>query len=708
MVISGWESLQTKSGSKMAALASELLLLSDSSRFREDNLLSSEDWEAGLYSCLDNDGDMATELFPCLGKSITTDDCGNSMQLSDGFDLDMETTPPDPLWDSLQEIIFPRELQVKSEPVSPASSHCSDSSASSSDLSAVSSSSSDLPGQAPSPADVVGVKAEHPPTPPCMFGDVLSPPFGTVHISVVPAPDTGKLVASNKADCIFSRKPPIQPKPVVVTTVPVQPPTTSSKTILLQPVPVTQSQSINPGISVPAQGVVISKSELLHLPVSGLIKVQSPVSEGLPAKLTPSTPKPEAKTIVPAPTQIGPCNQEVDIKVLKRQQRMIKNRESACQSRRKKKEYLQGLESRLREALTENDRLRRENTLLRRRLDCVLNENSELKFGSGNRKVICVMVVLLFIAFNFGPVSISEHKMTDVVLPKQEVEPAPGQRHLLGIAGELPDIPEEEPEERQYEAPAKPGKTSFRNLSAPFSEMKDLMLRDINKLFLTSDCRQFNRTESLRLADELSGWVRRHQINRRKPSQSRKAAQTSQGKQQKMPPNPSRFVPANPPRHMERNSLHPLQVYQHPDHTEHDFMDAIDRREDTFYVVSFRRDHLLLPAISHNKTSRPKMSLVMPAMALNESLYNSSLGYEVMMQIDCEVMDTRVIHIKSSTVPPFLRRQEAAPDNRTQSSPPSFTGRATRTALRSHRSALSSSRRHPHRTLYFGEERGGG
>lgn len=135
-------------------------------------------------------------------------------------------------------------------------------------------------------------------------------------------------------------------------------------------------------------------------------------------------------------------------------------------------------------------------------------------------------------------------------------------------------------------------------------------------------------------------------------------------------------------------------------------MDAIDRREDTFYVVSFRRDHLLLPAISHNKTSRPKMSLVMPAMALNESLYNSSLGYEVMMQIDCEVMDTRVIHIKSSTVPPFLKRQEATPDNRTQPSPQAFSGRTTRAALRPQRPTLSSARRQPHRTLYLGENAG--
>nr|XP_028575777.1 cyclic AMP-dependent transcription factor ATF-6 beta isoform X3 [Podarcis muralis] len=631
----------------MAALASELLLLSDSSRFRADNLLSSEDWDAGLYSCLEDDGDVAAELFPCLERSIVDGGCAHSLQFSDGFDLDMETVPPDPPWDPLHDSLFP-ELQVKSEPVSPASSHCSDSST----LSSSSSSSADLSGQAPGQADVMGVKTEQPPTPPCMYGDVLPPHFGTVQISVVPVPET-----------------------------------------------------------VPAQSVVISQSELLHLPVSGLIKVQSPLKESLPAKPTPSAPKPETKTIVPAPTQIGPCNQEIDIKVLKRQQRMIKNRESACQSRRKKKEYLQGLESRLREALTDNERLRRENTLLRRRLDCVLNENNELKFGSGNRKVICVMVLLLFIAFNFGPVSISERKAADVELPKQEVEAGPGRRHLLGIAEETHDTPEEEQEERQEEAPARLRKAQFRNLSAPFSDMKDLMLRDLDKLFLASDCRQFNRTESLRLADELSGWVRRHQINRRKPSQSRKAAQASQEKPQKKPSSPSRYVPASPPRHPERNSLSQLQVYQHPDHTEHDFMDAIDRREDTFYVVSFRRDHLLLPAISHNKTSRPKMSLVMPAMALNESLYNSSLGYEVMMQIDCEVMDTRVIHIKSSTVPPFLRRHDAATrDNRTHpSSPPAFSGRATaRAALRAPRPTLPSGRRPPQRTLYLGEHGGGG
>ncbi|KAG2461452.1 ATF6A factor, partial [Polypterus senegalus] len=29
--------------------------------------------------------------------------------------------------------------------------------------------------------------------------------------------------------------------------------------------------------------------------------------------------------------------------------------------------------------------------------------------------------------------------------------------------------------------------------------------------------------------------------------------------------------------------------------------------------------------------------------------------YEIMMQIDCEVMDTRILHIRTSSIPPFLR-----------------------------------------------------
>ena len=47
------------------------------------------------------------------------------------------------------------------------------------------------------------------------------------------------------------------------------------------------------------------------------------------------------------------------------------------------------------------------------------------------------------------------------------------------------------------------------------------------------------------------------------------------------------------------------------------FLDAIQRREDTFYVAWFNGDHLMLPAISHNQTQRPRMSLLLPAPPLN-------------------------------------------------------------------------------------------
>lgn len=47
------------------------------------------------------------------------------------------------------------------------------------------------------------------------------------------------------------------------------------------------------------------------------------------------------------------------------------------------------------------------------------------------------------------------------------------------------------------------------------------------------------------------------------------------------------------------------------------FFEAIQRKDDTFYVVSFSGDHLLLPATEHNSTMRPRMSLLLPAMPLN-------------------------------------------------------------------------------------------
>jgi len=58
-----------------------------------------------------------------------------------------------------------------------------------------------------------------------------------------------------------------------------------------------------------------------------------------------------------------------------------------------------------------------------------------------------------------------------------------------------------------------------------------------------------------------------------------------------------------------------------------------------------------------------------------ESLYNSSQGYEMMMQVDCEVMDTRIVPIKSSAVPPSLRDPPPAPPSSPHHNHTSLRGR---------------------------------
>lgn len=87
-----------------------------------------------------------------------------------------------------------------------------------------------------------------------------------------------------------------------------------------------------------------------------------------------------------------------------------------------------------------------------------------------------------------------------------------------------------------------------------------------------------------------------------------------------------------------------------------ELFEELRRQDDTFYVVSFSGDHLLLPALAHNKTFRPKMSLMLPSVGPNGT-YSSE--FITLMQIDCEVVNTSLIHIKEKLIPKHLRSKAA-------------------------------------------------
>ncbi|XP_038268714.2 cyclic AMP-dependent transcription factor ATF-6 alpha isoform X5 [Dermochelys coriacea] len=398
-------------------------------------------------------------------------------------------------------------------------------------------------------------------------------------------------------------KPSIQPKPLLLPAVPEVQASLGiqAKAIIIRALPtllpLTKQQPVVSIQPAPPKGqpLVLSQSTVVQLQSPGVHPASQPV-----IAVTGGITQLSSHTV-----NVAPATGSSSSNLLRRQQRMIKNRESACQSRRKKKEYMLGLEARLKAALLENEQLKRENGSLKRQLDELVLENQNLKIPSPKRRAVCVMVILAFVMLNYGPLryehSVSDNKALMVVTedPLLYISPPPCQPLI-------------------------------------------------------------NRTESLRLNHELRGWVHRHEVER---TRSRRMSDNQQQKtrivQSSTGENTDSQLMAMPNTDpsISRNSGNELQVYYASPRNYQDFFEAIQRRRDTFYVVSFRRDHLLLPATTHNKTRRPKMSIVLPAINVSESVINGQ-DYEVMMQIDCEVMDTRILHIKSSSIPRYLREQQ--------------------------------------------------
>ncbi|AWP11020.1 putative cyclic AMP-dependent transcription factor ATF-6 alpha [Scophthalmus maximus] len=440
----------------------------------------------------------------------------------------------------------------------------------------------------------------------------------------------------------------IQPKPLI-TAVPLAQASAplQTKTIIIQPLQTTVLPMVKPAaVNIqpappPGRPIVLSRpSQVLqiHTPqaVTSNVVAMSTLSQDRPV---PVTAPPLVSVTLRTPSS------DDDSKLSQRQQRMIKNRESASLSRKKKKEYLLTLEARLKLALSENEALKCENGNLKRQLEGLLSENTVLNTTASKRRAVCLMVVVVFLMLNVGPMSVFQGG------PGSKLEVVSGEhsgRHLLGFSPEA--------ETNVVMGPEALG--SGPSEMADSSEDKALMVvKDPVFLRPPPPCQPpLNRTKCKELAHELRGWVHRHEVqqtkSRRMSNSNHKPTRTILKTENKE--NAQILTVQYTETTEEKNPGSELQVYYAPHHTYSDFFDELNRRGDTFYVVSFRRDHLLLPATNHNKGSRPKMSLVLPAMNINDSIIGDK-EFEVMMQIDCEVTDTRILHIRSSTIPPLLR-----------------------------------------------------
>ncbi|XP_021967933.1 uncharacterized protein LOC110863030 isoform X2 [Folsomia candida] len=468
-----------------------------------------------------------------------------------------------------------------------------------------------------------------------------------------------------------------------------------------------------------------------------------------------------------------------DVQALKRHIRMIRNRESASLSRKKKKEYVTGLEDRIKGLEKENEGLKRENIFLRSKL-----QQNGIKLGAEKKKShvvggVVAKVALLglfgFVMINFNsnprpthPMEHSnvsdfsrtltklrlaeasegeDHTVTPLLAHQQRFIPRAGDIDLNytkssksksftleninsasdGTYGSLSNISHiaigtanssmhensssiigkpmsylngtaynnQTHQVRQTPTSTRDGNTSSvvvnnnvkrerersnssRWRSRGISNKKKMTgwpsssLKSANWVFppfmgstgvsnssnpqhTTNRCpNPFNKTESMRVKNDLEDIFGKGKF-------SQKKYKTSQAKISpvlKLEPIVYSLISHNMdaskniiPRAENSDLNKGLAVYDGEKKRFSTILEKLERREDTFYVVSLASDNqLLLSAKASNESSRPKMTLLLPWR-------NETLNEDMILQIDCEVF--QVFNLNDEKRKPKRQRSSA-------------------------------------------------
>lgn len=383
-----------------------------------------------------------------------------------------------------------------------------------------------------------------------------------------------------------------------------------------------------------------------------------------------------------------------NLKDLKRQQRMMKNRESASLSRQRKKEHLNSLESKVNEISAMNAQLKEENQKLKDRVQQLETENIQLKDKvtcSGHSRVnkenvkktsTVVMAILLFIIFNPFPlttrVSSKQGRFYD---PKLINIPNHYRSRALLQFDNSNNI------DYTYDSPFK---TKYLKRSVIHDSLSARKQKDMVKLgrrmksrenmiemsfpTVESDCEEtFNKTDVNRINKILDSLVKvydkNESINKKKvnkPHSRRKNlgilskfsshnCTDDERKQSKplMSPYDNSYrrskIGGKPySKTLRKRQSEKLFTYNNSSRElMKEIQRTVQRKDDTFYVVSMK-DFFILPATNQSQQHRPKFSFIVPTFLHAKN--GSSLQEVSMLQIDCNVLDTKLVQLNKEVL----------------------------------------------------------
>ena len=277
-------------------------------------------------------------------------------------------------------------------------------------------------------------------------------------------------------------------------------------------------------------------------------------------------------------------------KALIKQQRQIRNREAAIISRIKKKQYVETLEAENKMLVKENSILKAENSHLKLRLKsysamtCQSARSISAKLPTKNATLM--LAVIFMIGFNVMPVK-------NLLFKSSFKEPIATQhfhsRQLLTIRNSTNATSENDSSETtEAEQPIYFNQTdhirkvNIANIRRWIPEPDLLNISYIKQDF------DFNPDP---LQEKLAKMYEK----------SREQSQKHMKTKKRIP----KKKPTMEPMQLYNSDLNIIKL--------NEFFDEINRKDDTFYVFSFKADHLLLPANDNSYNfSQIKMNLIMP------------------------------------------------------------------------------------------------